>query len=278
MSTNTKTIIVSLVLLLAVGYGGVRLYKASRPQPRPIKQREEVTLTIIPGWNLRQVAEYLVLKGFASSTQQVYDLTGTPAVVGPSFDTQFCHPKFIRLWCEEDNLATLEGYVAPETFRVFVDTPLSGVLLKFLDQREDELFSKNRAINVDFDKIKRSKHEIMTMASIIEHAEDRAIVADILWRRIDKNWALQVDSSVHYIVDRTGDVFTTEQEREIDSPWNTYKYPGLPPGPICNPSVESINAALYPKKNNYWYFLSGKDGKMYYARTLEEHNANKVHL
>jgi UPF0755 protein len=83
---------------------------------------------------------------------------------------------------------------------------------------------------------------------------------------------------VHYAVDRTGDVFTTSKEREFESPWNTYKYPGLPLGPIANPGIESIKATLYPEKNNYWYFLAGKDGTIYYGRTLEEHNANKRHL
>jgi UPF0755 protein len=71
-------------------------------------------------------------------------------------------------------------------------------------------------------------------------------------------------------------VFTTEDERAIDSPWNTYKYPGLPPGPICNPSIESLTAALRPTANTYWYFLSGSDGQMHYAKTLEEHAANRA--
>ncbi|MEK7213333.1 MAG: endolytic transglycosylase MltG, partial [Patescibacteria group bacterium] len=84
------------------------------------------------------------------------------------------------------------------------------------------------------------------------------------------------DSSVHYAVNRTGTVFTTSKERQVDSLYNTYKYPGLPLGPISNPGLLAIKAALYPSPNNYWYFLSDEEGKIHYARTLEEHNLNKA--
>ena len=75
-------------------------------------------------------------------------------------------------------------------------------------------------------------------------------------------------------VDKQGDVFTTAEDRESNSPWNTYKYPGLPMGPISNPSLESIISAIYPEKNNYWYFLTTFDGEVKYAKNLDEHNAN----
>jgi UPF0755 protein len=121
-------------------------------------------------------------------------------------------------------------------------------------------------------------NQFLTLASIVEketrHDIDRPIVADILARRLQRGWALQVDSSVHYAVDRSGDIFTTAKERESDSYWNTYKYPGLPPGPISSPSLESIRAVLYPQANDYWYFLSDTNGSMHYAKTLEEHNRN----
>ena len=70
------------------------------------------------------------------------------------------------------------------------------------------------------------------------------------------------------------DVFTKEKERQIDSLYNTYKYRGLPPGPISAPSVSSILAAIYPEKNNFYYFLTSSNGEVKYGRTLEEHNQN----
>jgi UPF0755 protein len=120
------------------------------------------------------------------------------------------------------------------------------------------------------------------MASLLEREvrspADKKKVSDLFWRRYAMGWALQADSTVHYVHGKKGDVFTTSAERKIDSPWNTYKYPGLPIGPISTPSLNAIMAAIYPEKNEYWYFLTTPEGEVKYAKTLEEHNANKIHL
>jgi UPF0755 protein len=206
----------------------------------------------------------------------VYEYVGAPA-----FQKLLLVPESVRAFTivqdKPDNVS-LEGYLAPETFRVFADATIPDILAKFVEERDEQIASLQEAVK----KSGHTVHEILTMASVLEDearsVEDKKIVADIMWRRVGQNWALQVDSSVHYIVDRSGDVFTTGKERDVDSLWNTYKYPGLPPGPISNPSVASIEATVNPTPNTYWYFLSGKDGKMYYARTLDEHNANKKYL
>lgn len=257
MSFNQK--IVSTALLILFGVPAV-IFFLNRPEPKknsPIIPREEVTITIIPGWNLRDVAEYLVKKGFASSTNDVYKITGEPASTLPS------------------NVETtnFEGLIAPETYRVFKDAVLPEILQKLTDQRDKELNSLS--LNPG-----SARQKFLIMASLIEKEartnEDRKIISDIMWRRLEIGWALQLDSTVHYAIDKTGDLFTTKTDRSVDSPWNTYKYPGLPPTPICNPSLDSIDAALNPAKNNYWYFLTGTDGKMYYAKTLDEHNLNRA--
>lgn len=255
-------------------FGGLFCFRyLNRPKPAPIVPRAELTLTIIPGWNSRQVADYLVAKKLATGTEAVYAIIGEPAErykKGTSFGPDD------SLLKEKPSGLGMEGYLAPETVRVFADSSLSEVIEKFYFTRKKEITAEMMVAAKNKGK---TIHQILTMASIVEkevlHDKDRAIVSDILWRRLQKNWALQVDSSVHFVADRSGDIFTTAQERQIDSPWNTYKYPGLPPGPICNPSLESITAALYPEKNDYWYFLSDHDGNMYYGRTLEEHNQNK---
>ncbi len=247
-------------------------------------KREEVTLTLLPGWNLRQVADYLVLKGFASSTMQVLALTGKPAklLIKIVEVPRLIPPSGLKFIEKKPSNVSYEGYLAPETLRVFKNATLQEVLSKFITERNKELESNRADIESVEEKYGTDDglNTLLTMASIVEREantnSDRHMVADILWRRYEKNWALQVDSSVHYAVDRTGDVFTTAQERTVDSSWNTYKYPGLPPGPICNPSVESIKAALHPEQNSYWYFLTGSDGKMHYGRTLEEHNVNRA--
>ena len=257
MSFEKKVTVLFLFLVAAVP---IFLYYAahrSRPEPTPIPPREEVTITIIPGWNARDVAQYLVKMRFASTSDDVFGIIGEPA-----------HP-------ESSKAPNLEGSLAPETYRVYRDATLAEVIKKLLDQRTKELSE----ITGFSSSSEARKNEILTMASLIEDEartpEDRRLISDILWRRLKKGWALQLDSTVHYAVAKTGTVFTTDKERNVNSPYNTYKYPGLPPGPICNPSVDSIEAALEPTANQYWFFLTGNDGKMYYAKTLEEHTANR---
>ncbi len=280
MSFNQKTIYTSFfIIALILGSGAFYYKKTHTRRYAPIPPRPEVTLTIIPGWNLRQVAEYLVKQGFATTTDDVYNFTGKPAVDYRT--TKVTLPKIseLEIFVGKPSYISYEGYLAPETYRVFKDASILDILKKLVEQRDKEISAQ---MWQDIEKNGGSLYQIMIMASILEkevqNADDKAKVADILWRRWDKNWALQVDSSVHYAVDKRGDVFTKQAEREFDSPWNTYKYPGLPLGPISNPGLDSIKAALYPEKNSYWYFLTGKDGTVYYAKTLDEHNLNKINL
>ncbi len=279
MSFNRKILFVSLFLLLSLPVISLWYYKKTHSKYIPLPPRPEVTLTIIPGWNLRQVAEYLVSQRLASTTDDVYKFTGKPAVDYRTAKVTLSKISELEILAEKPAHVSYEGYLAPETYRVFKDASVLDVLKKFVEQREKEITAE---MWQDIKKSGRSSYEIMIMASLLEkevqNADDKAKVADILWRRYDKNWALQVDSSVHYAVDKRGDVFTKQAERDFDSPWNTYKYPGLPLGPISNPGLDSIKAALYPEKIFYWYFLTGKDGAVYYAKTLEEHNLNKRKL
>ncbi len=279
MSFNQKTIFTSIFICFIIFTGGFWYYKKIYPKYVPPPLKPELTITIIPGWNLRQVAEYLVKQGFASSSRDVYKITGKPA-----YDYRpaaLVLPKIDELKILNDKPAhiSLEGYLAPETYRIYQDSDIQEVIAKLVAQRDKQITDEMRN---DAQKSGRSFFEILTMASILEKevtaAGDKSLVADILWRRYDKNWALQVDSSVHYAINKTGTVFTTKQERDFVSPWNTYKYPGLPLGPIANPGLDSIKAALHPEKNAYWYFLTGKDGAVYYGKTLEEHNNNKAKL
>ncbi len=104
--------------------------------------------------------------------------------------------------------------------------------------------------------------------------QDRALVADLFWRRLKIGMALQADSTVNYITGKNDSVVSLI-DLQKDSPYNTYKNKGLPPGPINNPGLSAIRAAIYPKANQYWYFLTTKDGQVIYSRTFEEHVANK---
>lgn len=238
----------------------------------------ERSITIIPGWTIRDIAQYLEREGIAQA-EELTELIGLPAVDYktardvPAPTTTFQNFRIVK---EKPWFVSYEGYLAPETYRIYTDATVVDIIRRLIEQREKEFTD---AMYADIQNAERTVHEVLTMASILEREvrgeEDKKKVADIFWRRYDLNWALQADSTVHYAVGKTGNVFTTAEDRDSLSPWNTYRYPGLPPGPISSPSVESILAAIYPEKNEYWYFLTTPDGEVKYAKTLEEHGVNR---
>jgi len=237
--------------------------------------REEVTVTFPEGSDLRDVAARLEKAGVIKNPQELYAVTGDPAaretsIAFTSEDFPFIEEKPIGV--------SLEGYLFPDTYRFFADSSAREVVEKMLGN-----FRKKTAdVRAEAGKRGRDFHDILTLASIVE-AEvrapaDRRIVADIFRRRLEEGMALQADSTVHYATGATGSVFTTSEARDSESPWNTYKTRELPPGPIGDPGLDSIEAVLDPTPNDYVYFLTAPDGTVHYAKTLEEHNANKRFL
>ena len=166
-----------------------------------------------------------------------------------------------------------EGYLFPDTYFVQVNATASSTAKLLRNNFIRKIFE----VMPEVEKSGKDLEDIITMASILEGEantkEDREIVSGILWKRLAAGIPLQVDASFVYVNGKTtGDL--TLDDLKIDSPYNTYIYRGLPPGPISNPGLESIYAALYPTTTPYLYFLTGKDGKMYYAKTFDEHKAN----
>lgn len=231
----------------------------------------EQTITLIPGWDLNDLADYFEKEGIVSSSE-FFVLTGTPAEFGPWASSTFAEYSLLK---SKPQNVSLEGYLAPETYRIYQNESLESVLKRLLAQREKQFTVE---MLEEINRQGKTIHEILTMASVIEREvkgdTERKKVSDLFWRRVDAGWGLQADSTVHYLTERKGDVFTKQKEREIDSLYNTYKYQGLPPGPISSPSLSSILAAIYPQKNDAWYFLTTFEGEVKYGRTLDEHNAN----
>ena len=120
--------------------------------------------------------------------------------------------------------------------------------------------------------------DAVRMASVIEAEvrsdDDRAMVSDIFWRRVAAGRGLEADSTVNYCTGKS-QAAVDYKALSVDCPWNTYKYKGLPAGPIGNPGLSSLRAAVFPKANPYWYFLTDADGNVHYAKTLDEQVANK---
>jgi UPF0755 protein len=167
-----------------------------------------------------------------------------------------------------------EGYLFPDTYFIPVTATASSTIKLMKDNFVRKIFD----LMPEIEKSKKSLEEIVTMASLLEgeanNQKDREIVSGILWKRLSIGMPLQVDTSFAYINGKSSAELTVD-DLKIDSPFNTYLYKGLPPSPISNPGIESLVAALHPATSTHLYFLTGKDGKMYYSKTFEEHIANK---
>jgi UPF0755 protein len=123
-------------------------------------------------------------------------------------------------------------------------------------------------------KIDLSIYELITLASLVEREvrfpEDRAIVAQVLLKRLRMNMPLQTDATLQYLMETPKEEVSIA-DTEIDSPYNTYQHVGLPPGPIANPGMASIEAVLHPADTDYLYFVADRQGHNHYAHTYEEH-------
>lgn len=165
----------------------------------------------------------------------------------------------------------LEGYLFPDTYRFYLNSNVATVVEKFLNN-----FKKKINGLLTDDDISRAN---LIIASLIQkevaNGEDGKIVAGIILKRLKADWPLQLDATICYL--KPGKCYPlTPLDFKIDSPYNTYLYKGLPINPIANPGLEAIVAALRPEESPYWYYLSDpKTGKTYFAKTLEEQNANK---
>lgn len=167
-------------------------------------------------------------------------------------------------------LASLEGYLYPESFQHTATTPLRAIIEASLDQMDialsDELKQK-------FKEQGLTVHEAVTFASIVEkevsNQDDRPIVAQVFLSRFKQNMTLGSDVTAYYGASLLG----LEETVTVDSPYNTRIYAGLPPGPISNVSVSSLRAVAYPSNTDYLFFVSGDDGKTYFSHTVAEHES-----
>lgn len=168
----------------------------------------------------------------------------------------------------------LEGFLFPDTYR-FPSDATTEYVINTLISTFSRRISEPQAKNIDDSGY--SVYDIVILASILEREtrsyDDRYLVADILLRRMENGWALEVDATLLYHFGDWTHIITVE-DLALDTPYNTRKYPGLPPTPICNPGEETIRAILDPEPNDYWYYISDAEGTLHYAETLEQHNQN----
>ena len=244
-------------------------------------QITERTITIIPGWTVEDIADYFVKVGALDADGRAEFLAlcqNSEAFMDVSHQLQQAG----RL---DQRTYALEGYLAPDTYRVLVDADASSLIKTLLSQTEivlDRLYDASAETNETAFTTDLTQDEIIILASMIEKEaakkEDFAKVSAIFHNRLAQGMRLESDPTAKYTVGATNMVLTSEQVN-LDTPYNTYVVSGLPAGPICNPSPSAIEAALHPNQSfideGYLYFCS-KDpnsGELYFSKTLAEHEA-----
>ena len=219
------------------------------------------TVKILEGWDTTDIAKYMQSKGICSQNEFI---SLTQKDYSNEFDFLQDKPKDLGL----------EGYLFPDTYQIAKGESCQDILNAMLSNFDKKLTPELKA---EIKNQNKSIFDIVTMASMIEkevrNLDDKKIVSGILWKRISIGMPLQLDCTVNYVTGKS-DASCTIKDTKIDSPYNTYKYAGLPKGPISNPGINSITASIYPKATNYWYWLS--DGVTHFSETLEQHNAAKA--
>ncbi len=229
---------------------------------------QEMSITIPEGYTVKDIDALLTEKGLIVEGDVI------DCAKRCDFSTFDFLPSGVN---QADRGGKLEGYLYPDTY--FIDT--TDFVPKFFLERMLGTF-RTKVVNELSNDIKssgHSLHEVVTMASLIEEEtrtnDERAIVSGILWKRFSEGIGLYVDASNRYILNKPTAAITAS-ELDMDSPYNLRKYRGLPPGPIANPGINSIKAALHPESSDYYYYLHGTDGQIRYAVTNDEHNVNKA--
>jgi UPF0755 protein len=218
--------------------------------------------TIPEGYDIKRTADALESQGVIDRERFFKE------VKDGSFDYWF-----LKESMEGEN--RLEGYLFPETYEIYLNASEHDIIDKMLFQFND-MFTDEHIGRMN--ELSKTIEEIVILASIIEReavvSEDRPIIAGVFYNRLKVDMPLQSCATVQYILGEQKPVLSTK-DTEIESPYNTYIYNGLPPTPICSPGIEAINAALWPEDTEYLFFLAKGDGSHVFSKTYEEHLTNK---
>ncbi len=229
----------------------------------------EVTITIPEGWRAEQVADLLTAENI---------MDGSVFLAAVRQGVAIDHP----LLADRPAGAGFEGYLFPDTYRLPAQAAPEDLLTRMLDNMQARLpigwEGMASAQGLTF-------YEVLIVASIVEREavvpEERPTIASVYLNRLQQDMYLQADPTVQYAMGyqpETGQWWKTpvtlEEYQKVNSPYNTYLYPGLPPGPICSPGADSILAVLQPAQTPYLFFVARGDGSHVFAETLEEHERN----
>ena len=183
-------------------------------------------------------------------------------------------PSFQKIWIEF--LKVEEGYLFPDTYLIPKDADVTTVISIF----KNNFYAKIESIGLS--KTDPELRKIVTLASLIEREalrdSEKAVIASVLYNRLNDGMALDIDATLQYAKGKNSSgkwwEVPTGVDRQIDSPYNTYKNPGIPPGPIANPGLEALRAAKNPATSGYYYYIHDHKGDVHFAKTFSEHNQN----
>ena len=293
-----KILALAIITFFVIGaVSGWRMYSQYKQrQAERVAQMqqkvEEVTLTTIEGWTVKDIAAEVEEKGLASKDAFLAAAT--------NFDFQS------YTLINKPAKTSLEGYLFPDTYRIAKNSSIETIIGKMLDNFSARVKtigvspSKDNYVIPGYEELEivggdnkpgMSLYDVIVMASVIEKEsggkgtsanaslsleQERALVASVFYNRLAIGQALESDATVNYVTGKNTPA-ASAQDLEVNSRYNTYKYPGLPPGPICNPSLGSIRAALQPAESEYYYFLHKQpSGRVEFSKTFEEHVQKKL--
>lgn len=229
----------------------------------------EIKVTIPEGFTAKDIDGRLAEKGLVKQGEFI------KRVENYKGNKEFCSlPEGVgnKESCSADSL---EGYLFPDTYIFFEDATVDEIINKMLVTFDKRLTTDLRQ---EIARQGKSVKDVIILSSVVEKEvrglEDMKKAASVFYNRLAAGMPLESDATVNYIIGK-GRRQATLEDISIDSPYNSYRYKGLPPGPISNPGLNAIKAVIYPAETNYFYFLSPENNSTIFSKTLEEHNKAK---
>lgn len=218
-----------------------------------------IWITIPEGFNVKEIAQRLDEKGLCSEDEFLKLAKD--------------YAPYSYMEANPDTMYRVEGFLFPDTYEFSSDATAKDIMRRMIDEFDnkltDDMRQKAQARNM-------SVYELVTMASLIEkealYETDLPLISQIFWKRIEINMPLQSCATIQYILGTPKEDLSIA-DTKLESPYNTYQKYGLPPGPIANPGLRSLKAALEPADTDYLYFVADRNGKTYFTGTYDEHIA-----
>lgn len=227
-----------------------------KPEPK------EIDITIIEGWDRQDIDQYLA--GLKLIERDDF-IVATRSFKDSIFADHF----------KASPESSLEGFLFPDTYRVYKDQAVEDLLRKMLANFQKKV---GPDLLTEIERQGKNLDDVLILASIVEKEsaseEEMPRIAGVFYNRLEWNRFLESDATVNYVTGKKLRQPTLE-DVQTDSRYNTYHYKGLPPGPICNPGLAAVRAAIYPEETDYLYFLHPEGQPTVFSKNLQEHNLNK---